>query len=124
MMQFSLHFPDDFGTPAGFMAMTLYDQLGMEQPLLTQPDYILNFEAELVEYGSGEVFSYSIEGNITGVPLPGDYTFSVIVYMEGGNYPIPTSGLDYVGLTEIHIDTDGQIIMDDPIELEVLQSFE
>jgi predicted esterase len=124
MMQFSIRFPDDLGVPAGFMAMTLYDQLGMEQPLLTQPDYILNFEAELPEYGSGEVFSYSIEGNITGVPLPGDYTFSVIVYMEGGNYPIPTSGLDYVGLTEIHIDTDGQIIIDDPIELEVLQSFE
>jgi polyhydroxybutyrate depolymerase len=124
MMQFSIRFPDDFGTPAGFMAMTLYDQLGMEQPLLTQPDYILNFEAELLEYGSGKVFSYSVEGNITGVPLPGDYTFSVIVYMEGGNYPIPTSDLDYVGLTEIHIDTDGQIIIDDPIALEVLQSFE
>jgi predicted esterase len=124
MMQFSIRFPADFGTPAGFMAMSLYDQLWMEQPLLTSPDYILNFEAELVEYGSGEVFSYSIDGNLTGVPLPGDYTFSVVIYMEGGNYPIPTSGLDYVGLTEIHIDTDGQIIIDDPIELEVLQSFE
>jgi hypothetical protein len=123
MMQFSIHFPDDFGTPAGFMAMTLYPP-GTEQPLLTQPPYILSFEAELVEYGSGEVFSYSIEGNITGVPRPAEYTFSIIVYMDGGNYPIPTSGLDYVGLTEIHIDTDGQIIIDDPIELELLQSFE
>jgi predicted esterase len=122
MMQFSIHFPDDFGTPAGFMAMVLYPP-GTEQPLLTQPPYILNFEAELVEYGSGEVFSYSIEGNITGVPRPGEYTFSIIVYMDGGNYPIPTSGLDYVGLTEIHIDTDGQIIIDDPIELELLRSF-
>jgi hypothetical protein len=122
MMQFSIHFPDDFGTPEGFMAMVLYPP-ATEQPLLTQPPYILNFEAELVEYGSGEVFSYSIEGNITGVPRPGEYTFSIIVYMDGGNYPIPTSGLDYVGLTEIHIDTDGQIIIDDPIELELLQSF-
>ena len=77
-----------------------------------------------MEYGNGEVFSYNIEGNITGVPLPGDYTFSIIVYMEGGNYPIPTSGLDYVGLIEIHIDTDSLIIIDDPIELELLQSFE
>ncbi len=32
-MQFSILFPDDFGTPAGFMAITLYDELGMEQPL-------------------------------------------------------------------------------------------
>ena len=77
-----------------------------------------------MEYGSGEVFSYEVEGDIAGVPLPGDYTFSVVVYMEGGNYPIPTSGLDYVGLTEIHIDTDGQISIDDPIALELLQSFE
>ena len=103
--------------------MVLYPP-GTEQPLFTQPDRILNFEAELVEYGSGEVFSYSIEGNITGVPRPGEYTFSIIVYMDGGNYPIPTSGLDYVGLKEIHIDTDGQIIINDPIELELLQSFE
>jgi hypothetical protein len=122
-MQFSISFPDDFGTPAGFMAVTLYDELGMEQPLLEQPDYILSFGAELLEYGSGEVFSYSVEGDITGVPLPGDYTFSVVVYMEGGNYPIPTSGVDYVGLIEIYIDTDGLIVIDEPIALELLQSF-
>ena len=34
MMQFSILFPADFGTPAGFMAITLYAELGMEQPLL------------------------------------------------------------------------------------------
>ena len=107
-----------------FMAITLYDELEMEQPLpFEQPDHILNFKVEFEEYGSGAVFSYEVEGNITGVPLPGEYTFSVVVYMEGGIYPVPTPELDYLGLTEIHIDTDGQIIIDDPIELELLQSF-
>ena len=69
------------------------------------------------------MLSYSVEGNITGVPRPGDYIFSVVVYMEGGNYPIPTSEVDYVGLLEIHIDTNGLIVIDEPIELELLQSF-
>ena len=97
---------------------------GTEQPLLTSPSYFLNQKTDLVDYGSGEVFSYSVEGDLTGVPLPGGYTFSIVVYMTGGNYPIPTSGLDYVGLTEMHIDTDALIIIDEPIELELLQSFE
>jgi len=122
-MQFSILFPDDFGTPAGFMAISLYPP-GTEQPLFSSPSYFLNLQTKLVEYGSGEVFSYNVEGDLTGVPLPGDYTFSVVVYMEGGNYPIPTSGLDYVSLREIHIDTDGLIVIDDPIGLELLQSFE
>ena len=123
MMEFSIRFPEDFGTPAGFMAVTLYPE-GTEQPLFASPSYFLNLETPLVEYGSGEVFSYNVEGDLAGVPLPDDYTFSVVVYMEGGNYPIPTSGLDYVSLTGIYIDTDGQIIIEDPIELELLQSFE
>lgn len=123
MMQFSILFPDDFGTPEGFMAITLYPP-GTKQPLLTSPSYFLNLKKDLAEYGGGEVFSYSVEGNLTGIPLPGDYTFSIVVYMAGGNYPIPTSGLDYVGLTEIHIGTDGLIIIDDPLALELLQSFE
>lgn len=122
-MQFSIRFPDDFGTPEGFMAISLYPP-GTEQPLLKSPSYFLNYKTDLVEYGKGEVFSYSVEGTLTGVPLPGDYTFSIVVYMAGGNYPIPTSGLDYVSLTEIHIDTDGLIVIDEPLELELLQSFE
>ena len=123
MMQFSILFPDGFGTPEGFMAISLYPP-GTEQPIFSSPSYFLNLQTELAEYGSGEVFSYNVEGDLTGVPLPGDYTFSVVVYMAGGNYPIPTSGLDYVSLSEIHIDTDGLIIIDDPIGLELLQSFE
>lgn len=105
------------------MAISLYPP-GTEQPLLKSPSYFLNYKTDLVEYGKGEVFSYSVEVNLTGVPLPGDYTFSIVVYMAGGNYPIPTSGLDYVSLTEIHIDTDGLIVIDEPVELELLQSFE
>ena len=122
-MEFSIRFPDDFGTPEGFMAISLYPP-GTKQPLLMSPSYFLNLKTDLVEYGSGGVFSYSVEGDLTGVLLPGDYTFSIVLYMEGGNYPIPTSGLDYVSLTEIYIDTDGLIVIDEPVELELLQSFE
>ena len=50
----------------------------------------------------------------------GDYTLTVNIYVEGGSYPIPTSGKDYIGLQNITIDSN-TIVMETPFELAFMQ---
>jgi hypothetical protein len=52
----------------------------------------------------------------------GDYTLSVVIYVAGGTYPIPTTGQDYVGLQNFTLDSD-VVTVDTPFELEFLESF-
>jgi hypothetical protein len=52
----------------------------------------------------------------------GNYTFTVIVYVEGSGYPIPTTGVDYQGFQDITIGSD-TITLDTPIELDFVDSF-
>jgi hypothetical protein len=49
----------------------------------------------------------------------GNYAFLVAVYVEGGVYPVPTVGKDYMGLQEITIDSS-TINIETPFELELL----
>jgi hypothetical protein len=49
----------------------------------------------------------------------GDYAFIVAVYVEGGVYPVPTEGKDYMGLQEITIDSS-TINIETPFDLELL----
>jgi len=83
---------------------------------------ILNFEILPGDYQFGEVKEYNdIEISLLDIGY-GTYTLSVVVYVEGGNYPIPSTGKDYTGLQNITLEGD-TIIVEEPFELELLQSF-
>jgi hypothetical protein len=70
----------------------------------------------------GEITEYSnVETTMSGVDY-GDYTITVLVYVEGSSYPIPTTGLDYQGFQDITINSD-TITLDTPFELEFVDSF-
>jgi hypothetical protein len=73
----------------------------------------------LGDYTFGEVIEYrNADINLLGVDY-GDYAMAVNIYVAGGNYPIPTSGKDYMGLQDITINSN-TIAVETPFELEVL----
>ena len=43
---------------------------------------------------------------------------SVVVFVEGGNYPIPAKRKDYLDMQNITIDSNN-IIVEEPFELEI-----
>jgi hypothetical protein len=49
----------------------------------------------------------------------GDYALIALVYVEGGRYPVPISGKDYIGLQEITVDS-AIIDIETPFELEFI----
>ena len=115
-ISFKVLYPSDFvGTP-GKLAVSLYPP-GSTQPFAGSPDHILNMDVPLGDFEFGEVTEYNrVSINMWGVDY-GDYVLSVNIYLEGGNYPIPISGKDYVGLQDITIDSN-TIVVETPLELE------
>ena len=74
------------------------------------------------EYQFGEVAEYNnVEITMSGVDY-GNYTITVVVYVVGSGYPIPTTGVDYQGLQNITINSD-TITVDTPFELDFVDSF-
>ena len=89
-------------------------------PLAGSPIHILNLDMPLGDYKLGEVTEYhNVGSNMWGVDH-GDYALAVTLYVEGSNYPIPTSGIDYMGLQDITIDSN-TIVIDTPFELELVE---
>jgi len=117
-ISFKVHYPSDFvGTPEK-LALSLYPP-GSTLPLSGSPDYILNMDVPLGNYTFGEVTEYrNADINLLGVDY-GDYAMAVNIYVAGGNYPIPTSGKDYMGLQNITINSN-TIAVETPFELEIL----
>lgn len=99
-LSFSLQFPPTMGTPL-FGAAVLYPP-GTTQPAPGAPLVFLtlNFAAAAVP---GDTQSYNVPVSLEGATLPGDYTLEVVIYVEGGGFPIPVSGVDHVGIAEISI---------------------
>jgi hypothetical protein len=50
----------------------------------------------------------------------GDYTLTVVMYVEGSSYPMPTNGKDYQGLQNVTISSNA-ITVETPIELAPVQ---
>jgi hypothetical protein len=48
----------------------------------------------------------------------GDDMLSVVVFFEGGNYPMPAKRKDYLGFQNITIDSNN-IIVEEPFALEI-----
>ena len=120
-INFKIHYPADFvGTP-DIMALAMYPP-DTTQPLYVAPSYFLNPNVPIGDYQFGEIIEYNdVEISLLGVEY-GDYTLSVVIYVAGGTYPIPTTWQDYVGLQNFTLDSD-VVTVEIPIELEFLESF-
>ncbi len=118
-ISFKIQYPSDFaGTPEK-LALALYPH-DVELPLSVAPSFILNSDVPLGEIVKGEVTEYNnVEINLSDVDY-GDYMLTVTVYVEGGNYPIPTNGKDYQGLQIITVESS-TIIVEAPLEIEPIE---
>jgi len=99
-LAFTLQFPANLNTPL-FGAAVLYPP-GTGQPAPGAPLVFLNlnFAAAAV---AGDTRSYNIPVTLDGATLPGDYSLQVVIYVEGGGFPIPVTGVDHLAITEVSI---------------------
>ena len=118
-ISFKILYPADFvGTPEK-LALALYPY-DTTPPISVAPSYILNSDVPLGVVDKGEVTEYNnIEIEVLGLDYD-DYTLTVTVYVEGGNYPIPTHEKDYQGLQNVTIDSD-TIVVETPFDLEFVE---
>ena len=118
-ISFKVLYPADFvGTPYK-LALALYDY-DSTQPFAGSPSYILDLEIPPGEYTFGEVTDYdAVEISLLGVEY-GDYTLTVIVFVEGSSHPMPSDGIDYIGLQNFTLDSD-TLDVTTPFELELVK---
>jgi len=118
---FKINYPSDFEGIPEKLALALYPY-GTTPPVYVAPSYLLSSDVPLGVINFGEITEYTdVEINMSGVDY-GDYTITVVVYVEGSSYPIPTTGVDYQGFQDITIESD-TITLDTPIELDFVDSF-
>ncbi len=118
-ISFSVNYPADFaGTPVK-MVLALYPY-NTTPPIATAPSFILSVDVPLGEYQFGEITEYdNVEISLLGLDY-GDYTLTVVVYVEGSTYPMPTDGKDYQGLQNVTINSN-TITVETPFELAPVQ---
>ena len=104
-ISFKINYPADFvGTPSK-LALALYPY-NTTPPISAAPSFILNPNVPLGSYTFGQITEYkNVEINVLGLDY-GSYTLLVLVYVEGGSYPIPTNDKDYEGLQNITIQSN------------------
>jgi poly(3-hydroxybutyrate) depolymerase len=118
---FKISYPSDFEGVPEKMALALYPYPTVP-PVIVSPSYLLSSDVPLGVINFGEITEYSnVETTMSGVDY-GDYTITVLVYVEGSSYPIPVTGLDYQGFQDITINSD-TITLDTPFELAFVDSF-
>lgn len=118
-ISFKVHYPADFvGTPVK-MVLALYPY-NTSPPISTAPSFVLSVDVPLGEYRFGEITEYTdVEISLLGLDY-GDYALTVVVYVEGSSYPMPTNGKDYQGLQNSTINSDN-LVVDTPFELAPVQ---
>ena len=118
-ISFRIHYPSDFvGTPYK-LALALYPY-DSTQPFAGSPLYFLNLDVSVGDYIFGEVIEYhNVEIDLLGVEY-GNYTLVVVVYVEGSSYPMPSDGIDYIGLQNFTLDNDA-LEVTTPFELELVE---
>ena len=118
-VSFKIDYPSDFmGTPYK-IGIVLYPY-NTSQPLTGGPLYYLTLEVAVGEYTFGEVTEYNgVEIDLLGIEY-GDYTLTVVVFIEGSSHPRPALGKDYMGFQNVTLDS-ATITVETPFELEVLQ---
>jgi len=115
---FKIEYPVDFVGVPYMISLGLYPSGTLS--LSGAPERMLTLQGLSVgEYTLGEVKEYNhVSVNLNGLEH-GDYAMVVLVYVEGGDYPLPFSGKDYIGLQEITVDSS-IIDIETPFELEFI----
>jgi len=114
-----IEYPVNFVGVPYMISLGLYPS-GTSLPLSGSPDRMLTLQGVPAgEYIPGEVKEYNhVSVNLSGVEH-GDYAMVVLVYIEGGDYPVPIFGKDYIGLQEITVDSS-MLDVETPFELELM----
>ena len=115
---FTLDIPADFEGVPRKLAPILYGP-NTFQPIFVAPSLILNNGMPVgEEFVFGEEVQYEVSPiNLAGLDLPADFTFTVVVYVEGGGDPTPC-GKDWIGLQQVRIEDTGSFVLTEPLELE------
>jgi len=118
-ISFKIHYPSDFvGTPYK-LALGLYPY-DSTQPFPGSPVNFFLLDVSIGDYMFGEVTEYdNVEIDLWGVEY-GDYTLTVVVYIEGSSYPMPGDGIDYIGLQNFTLDSN-TLEVATPFELELMK---
>lgn len=118
---FKINYPSDFVGEPEILALALYPY-DSTPPLYVAPSYILSSNVPLGVINFGEITEYTdVEIRMSGVDY-GNYSISVVIYVVGGGFPIPTTGVDYQGMQNVTINSD-TITVDTPFELDLVDSF-
>jgi poly(3-hydroxybutyrate) depolymerase len=118
-ISFKVLYPADFVGIPYKLALALYDY-DSTQPFAGSPSYILDLEIPPGEYTFGEITDYdAVEISLLGVEY-GDYTLTVIVFVEGSSHPMPSDGVDYIGLQNFTLDSE-TLEVTTPFELELVK---
>ena len=118
-INFEVLYPPDFVGNPYKVALALYSY-DSTQPFAGSPLFILNLDVPVGEYTLGEITDYdAVEISLLGVEY-GDYTLTVIVFVEGSSYPMPSDGIDYIGVQNFTLDSD-TLEVTTPFELELVK---
>jgi poly(3-hydroxybutyrate) depolymerase len=122
--RFTVSYPADFNGEPGKIALGFY-ALGTRNPITETPPYILTRGDDVTEWEKGGQTEYEFDSvNLTYVPIPGDYTLVITMYLKGGTFPVPRWGTDYVGTVDVHVGNyEDPIVVEEPIPLEILRFY-
>jgi hypothetical protein len=119
--RFTVSYPADFQGVPDKIALGLYE-VGTRNPIQETPAHLLTQGDDVTVYDIGGLTEYEFGSvNLTYVPIPGDYTLAVTMYLKGSSFPVPRWGTDYVGTVDIHIKNYDPIVVEEPIEVEILR---
>ncbi len=120
-LRFTLRYPS--GIPAPLRGVAVLYPAGTRQPIGEAPVVFLNlnFAPGAV---AGDERSYQIPVQYLGFEdFPGSYTLNITIYVEGGSFPIPASGIDQTALVDVElVDAETEIVVPGVLTLEPVQT--
>jgi poly(3-hydroxybutyrate) depolymerase len=101
---FTLQYPTGMNSPVRG-AVVLYPP-GTEEPIVEAPLAFLALDFAPGAVG-GDVRSYEVPVRYQGfsgdLEFPGSYTAVIVIFVEGGSFPTPASGVDHMVLVEVDL---------------------
>ncbi len=99
---------------------------GTRQPITGAPLAFLNLNFPPAAM-AGDERTYNIAIQLQdleeGTVFPANYSLEIVIYVEGGGFPIPAAGVDHVALKDISITGRfDPIIIPDILDLEVVRN--